>query len=299
MSEQKIAWLESSRGYIKNDLECIASNFVKLGFHLWEVQQYEYYKEDNYESVHEFAEEEFGIKKSTCYNYIALMQKFSRDGHSCFLDDKFEKYNYSQLVEMLSIDSSLYKSIKPDYSIKQIREIKKYGKLVDETEMAKDMQLLCDWIKDNWKSSVVYSDFKFCYNSVLVYLKDLCSSYCGGARNGFIFNFFPSCIKINSYHFISVSHLLDCIEKYVGFDTDSEPGEELAEASGLVQTSGTDSDTATVIVPSAMTHIMTFEEEYNSVNDEPLETVLMGILKDNIKNVDKVKALIEFLNSLG
>lgn len=283
---EEIAWLESSRGYIKEDLKCIASNFIKLGFHLWEVQRNEYYREDGYESVHEFAEAEFGIKKSTCYNYIALMQKFSRDGQTVFLDDKWQGYNCSQLVEMLSMEKDMLSRIRPDYTIAQIREIKKYGKLVDEAEMAEDMRILYDWIKTDMR----LGDEKIHRDIADVCIINECNSYSGGSGyTGFDYLFTPGYIKINSYRYCSRKVLLDCMDKYVGFKTAAVPMAEEVMAEEAVAEKAVQNNSETY-------ELRKNSEAYELNHETPLADALMEILIGNIKNVDKVAALVDFID---
>lgn len=285
MSEQ-IAWLESSRNYIKTDLQNIASNFIKLGFHLWEVQKYEYFKEDGYESVHEFAEVEFGIKKSTCYNYIALMVNFSRDGRSCFLDDKWKEYNYSQLVEMLSMYREDLKKIKPAYTIKQIREIKKHGTIVNELEMEKELK---DFVKAYYHSALTKKEFQDFINSKF----SSWSSHCHGDHVDFAFC--GSFAKIGSYRY-SKADLIKCVEKYVGFDAPEQEDPEEPE-DNFIDTECVEVEDAAKSKSFVPWKLTSNSQNYELKFKTSLSDDLMDILKNNIKNVDKVAALVDFIDN--
>ena len=136
-------FLEDCRRDIKNDMEDLVNNFLNLGFHLYVVKKYEYYKADGYISVAEFAETEFGIKKSTCFNLINCMTAYSEDHCSMFLDDRYKKYGYSQLVEMLSLPDYGKGVVTPDMSVAKIREIKKFGAPIDEQKLEEEIENLC------------------------------------------------------------------------------------------------------------------------------------------------------------
>lgn len=267
--------LESSRKYIRADMENLAQNFIKLGYHLYEVQRYKYYEADGYTSVAEFAETEFGIKKSTCFNLIKCVQAYSVNQHSMFLDDKYKKFGYSQLVEMLSLPDYGKGKVSSDMSVSKIREIKKFGALVDEQKIKGEIQRYCDLVSEDIKP--------FTFEKVRDDIAKRCEyHHCYSPPK---LSFSPGFIEGENYHY-TPALFLQCIEKYVGFD---EPEEENAEP---VQTSGLEPE----IIEEAP-HI-TFQERHDLANEIPLEDVLMELLRCNIKYVDKVKAIIGYLNNL-
>lgn len=261
-------YLESSRRYIRADMEDIAANFLKLGYHLYEVQRQGTYTHAGYGSVAEFAETEFGIKKSTCYNLIKLVLHYSRDGHSMYLEDKYGGFGYSQLVEMLPLEDGERGMVKPDMSIVQIREIKKFGSAVDRQEQEAEIRKYCDFVMGDIKP--------FSRANVKNDIAGRCKRYNYNSQHGMSFS--PGYIKGEHYRY-TPSSLLACIGEYVSFEE---------EAPEPVQTSGLDAE--------AEPPRLTFEEEHNQRYQTPLEDVLMGLLKNNIKNRDKVKAIIEYLN---
>ena len=116
---------------IKNAMQETAKQFVYIGFLLWEVKEYEYYYENGYESVYEYAEKELGFRRSSTKNFIAICNEFCRrDGSwtkcpTMFLDDRWSDYQYSQLCEMLSMNATQREQTKPGMTVKQLRELKK------------------------------------------------------------------------------------------------------------------------------------------------------------------------------
>ncbi len=93
---------ESFVKFVKYDLENISKTFFDIGFRLWEARNFEYYKELGYESIEELSENEFDFKRSSTYNLINVFTRFSVwDGtYHNQIQEKFEAYSYSQLVEL-------------------------------------------------------------------------------------------------------------------------------------------------------------------------------------------------------
>ena len=116
---------------IKNAMQETAKQFVYIGFLLWEVKEYEYYYENEYESVYEYAEKELGFRRSSTKNFIAICNEFCRRDNqwtkcpTMFLDDRWNDYQYSQLCEMLSMNATQREQTKPNMTVKQLRELKK------------------------------------------------------------------------------------------------------------------------------------------------------------------------------
>lgn len=126
--------LKGERGVtakIKQAMQETAKQFVYIGFLLWEVKQYEYYYEEGYDNVYQYAEYELGFKRSSTKNFIAICENFSKkDEHfnslpTMFLDDRWNDYQYSQLTEILAMSPAQRKQTKPNMTVKQLREIKK------------------------------------------------------------------------------------------------------------------------------------------------------------------------------
>lgn len=289
--------LDSSRKWIRADLEKLKTDFLKLGFHLWEVDRCGYYKEAGYETVAEFAETEFGIKKASCYNYIGLVRNYSRDGHSMFLDEKWKEYGYSQLVVMMSMNDADRKKVQPGHTISQIREIKKYGDLLASGKVRKDAMKLLEYL-DVQNEEDLSGTITRC-----------CRDWSGIHSDGFDASFSPRCIQVNTTHFTPAG-FMEYVKNQNLLGSFQLTGMESGKLPDSVQTFGIVCDTRTKDTASGkecphdtdttavQTSGLTFEEKYNASSSEPLADALMAILKNNIKNVDKVKALIEFLNSL-
>lgn len=127
-AEREIA--SSSFGYIVKDIKNLKDGYIKLGFHLHEFKEYKYYEDFGYETFESFCEANFALDKSEISRCMNVWWKFcdiDKNSHSrkMWIDEKYEAYNYSQLVEMLPLDNVMCDQVKPDMTVKEIRECKK------------------------------------------------------------------------------------------------------------------------------------------------------------------------------
>lgn len=109
-------------------LESIANmtrEFVAVGYYLKYVRDHEMYLADGYASIWEFAEDLYGIQRSTCSRWMAINDRFSVQGNSPVLDERYRQYGKSQLQEMLYLDDKRIEEVKPEMTVKEIREIRK------------------------------------------------------------------------------------------------------------------------------------------------------------------------------
>ena len=120
---------------IKDALYQVARNFVYIGFLLAECNDHQTYKKWGYDSIYEYAFDQFNFKKSSVNNFINVCKTFCNHSHyssySMVMKDGYVNFNYSQLVEMLSMSEKQRSQVTPDMTVKQIREFKKVETVVD------------------------------------------------------------------------------------------------------------------------------------------------------------------------
>ena len=121
----------SSLKYILSDVNDIRKSYIRLGFHLNEFDRLGYYRDFGYASLTEFCDANLGLDKSAVSRCISVFKEFAKvndnicHSRTMFLDDKYEEYSYSQLCEMVSMTEEQRRLVKPEMSVKQIRELKK------------------------------------------------------------------------------------------------------------------------------------------------------------------------------
>ena len=130
---------------ISGSLKAINKNMFKVAYLFSDVKENELWLDD-FNSMEEYADKCFGLKKSSMYNLIQIGDRFtekSSDGqtYSCTLGD----FSFGQVTQMISLDNITIIElindgvIKPEMSCRKIAEIVKNHKRLttsgsDETD---------------------------------------------------------------------------------------------------------------------------------------------------------------------
>lgn len=131
---------QEAYGYLKylyTDLTDIRKYYIRLGFHLDEFERCDYFRDFGYLSMEDFCDRNLGLDKSAVSRCINVFREFNaaddvtyknglqKVGCKMDLSEKWKDYSYTQLCEMLPLTPDQRKKIKPDMTVKQIREYKK------------------------------------------------------------------------------------------------------------------------------------------------------------------------------
>lgn len=147
--------------YILTDLNDIRKQYIRLGFHLHEFKTCKYYEDFGFATLEEFCAVNLGLDKSTVSRCIDVWYEYSaatsysysyhldqrERGSNLEIHERWNMYSYSQLVEMLPLSPDQRLQIKPEMTIRQIREFKKSLKNKNEPKVVATTQ-----------PDVVYSD---------------------------------------------------------------------------------------------------------------------------------------------
>lgn len=136
--------LEDTDAIIRSSLSSAARHVIAIGYYLKHIRDHELYLDAGYESVWEYASDRYGFSKSATSRYMTRNDKFSRDGNSPILDEKYKDFGKAQLQEMLSLDAEQLEQVTPDMTVQQIRDIKK-PKEVPYYPIEGQMDLLTDF----------------------------------------------------------------------------------------------------------------------------------------------------------
>lgn len=120
-----------SYDFIARDLNDIKRSYFRLGFHLNEFDRCKYYQQFGYTCLSDFALHNWGLEPSFVSRCIAVFlftAKYSGALPTMFQEEKYQPYSYSQLVEMISMDEDTLRLCTPNYSVRELREIKKNAK---------------------------------------------------------------------------------------------------------------------------------------------------------------------------
>lgn len=117
--------LEHAENYISENLRAAARNVIAIGYYLKCIRDGRLYENAGYQSIWEYAKEKFGFSMSTASRYMSRNDKFSKDGNSPILDERYHEYNKSQLQEMLSLNEEQLEQVTPDMTAREIRDMRK------------------------------------------------------------------------------------------------------------------------------------------------------------------------------
>lgn len=117
--------------YISKDLNDIKRCYFRLGFHLNEFDRCKYYQQFGFTCLSDFVLHNWGLEPSFVSRCIAVFKftaQYSGAIPTMFQEEKYQPYSYSQLVEMISMDEDTLRRCSPNFSVRELREIKKNAK---------------------------------------------------------------------------------------------------------------------------------------------------------------------------
>lgn len=108
----------------KENLTGMVETFIAAGYYLKVM------KDDceryGYKTIWECAEAELGLKKSEASRAMNMNSKYSVDGNTPYIQERYKKYNKSQLEEMLQLsEEKISEQVTPETTVEQVREIKR------------------------------------------------------------------------------------------------------------------------------------------------------------------------------
>ena len=126
---EEIRWYEKlnyteTKDIIKEKLQNMSRDFVAIGFYLKLIRDKSLFLEDGYKSIWEFAEDNYGIKRSTASRWMAMNDRFSKNGNTPILSEEYISFGKSQLQEMLYLNDKQMEEVKPDMTAREIRGIR-------------------------------------------------------------------------------------------------------------------------------------------------------------------------------
>ncbi len=154
---------------IRNKLAETAQNFVYIGYRLKQIRDSGMF--GGAADVFEFAQNEYGLGKSTVSRFIAINEKYSKEGNSLELKDEYKGFSSSKLSEMLTLPDSECELITEKTTVKDIRELKNFDKQDPEKVEAPAAELtplqacVIDYFKD--KKDMLNDVLVYIYNDLL------------------------------------------------------------------------------------------------------------------------------------
>lgn len=109
---------------IRQKLSETAGNFVYIGYRLKQIRDSGMY--DGAQDIFGFAQNEYGLGKSTVSRFIAINEKYSEGGNSLELKEEYRNFSSSKLSEMLTLPDNECQLITEKTTVKEIRELKNF-----------------------------------------------------------------------------------------------------------------------------------------------------------------------------
>lgn len=115
---------DDAKKLIRENIVSIAKSFIAVGYYLKIARDAELYREDHYTSIWDFAYAEFGLSKSAASRYMNMNDRFSLDGNSPVVDQKYKDFSKSKLQEMLSLTDEQLEQVTPAMKVQEIRAMR-------------------------------------------------------------------------------------------------------------------------------------------------------------------------------
>lgn len=126
---------------LDTELKKSVESFVRIGYLLKIARDTEILYESGYPSVVEFAKAEYNLSKDQVSRFIAINDKYSIDGYSDKLQEKYEGYGVAKLAEMLTLPEAVADMIEPEMTRAEIQEIKRE---VKEEQAISDIEVMLE-----------------------------------------------------------------------------------------------------------------------------------------------------------
>lgn len=158
---KKQVTFEDAVGLVQENLGSMVDSFIAAGYWLKRIRDGQEYEEHGYQTIWACAWMEFGLAKSEASRAMSMNDKYSVDGDSPYISDKYKQYSKSQLQEMLTMSEQQIEQVSPDMTVREIREMNRPA--ASETD---DNGLLFAWINNFVRSQFYFEKLKRIYDEM-------------------------------------------------------------------------------------------------------------------------------------
>lgn len=131
---------EEAKNIILKSLQSMSEQFISVGYYLKLIRDQELFRKDGFEDIWDFAKNTYGIGMSTASRWMKMNDKYSVDGNSPYLQDKYKGFKKSQLQEMLYLSDEQMEQVGEEMTVREIREIRQPEPEVKEEAPRKETQ---------------------------------------------------------------------------------------------------------------------------------------------------------------
>lgn len=115
--------------------------FVVIGYMLKAARDTDILQESGYRSVWEFAKAEYSLDKSQTSRFIRINDRFSENGYSKRLDERYRRFGNSKLAIMLMLPDEINGELTSSYTKAEIQTIKDE---IDEERKISDLEVMLE-----------------------------------------------------------------------------------------------------------------------------------------------------------
>ena len=130
---------------LEQELRNAAAGFVRIGYLLRRAEESEGYKHDGYDTLTEWAQDNYGLTATQVSRFKAINKKYSIDGYSNQLRLEYANYGQSKLTEMLTLSDEGMEMVSPEMKREDIRKIKAFERQAPNEEPVQECKI---WILD-------------------------------------------------------------------------------------------------------------------------------------------------------
>lgn len=145
---------------LDTELKKSVESFVKIGYLLKVARDTDILHESGYPNMQEFAKAEYNLSKDQVSRFIAINDKYSIDGYSDRLQEKYEGYGVAKLAEMLTLPEAVADIIVPEMTRAEIQEIKRE---VKEEQEVSDIEVILEKKDTNLEDMNLTQKFMYQY----------------------------------------------------------------------------------------------------------------------------------------
>ena len=134
---------------IANSMEEIVNNYLLIGHALKEIKFKKLYELEGYKNIFELAKAKFNLGETSTKNFMNVYSKFGDSKNIGYLKNDYEKYSFSQLVELLPVSEDEVKNYSPTMSVQEMKQIKKESQTTDDIKKyTKEFSKMVDNVKE-------------------------------------------------------------------------------------------------------------------------------------------------------
>lgn len=109
---------------VDEELKKSAESFVRIGYLLKVARDTDILKESGYDSVNDFAWNEYKLEKSQVSRFIRINDEFSEGGYSAVLQENYRGIGHAKLSIMLTLPAAVNEELSANYSKTEIQTVK-------------------------------------------------------------------------------------------------------------------------------------------------------------------------------